>query len=192
VKRARSAGPTVRPHLRLVSPPDLHARPSLAVGDLVVYASHGIGRIESTQPADGLLPERIILVFERGLRVTLPLARARDTLRCLCAESELADVRTTLRAAASPSVEPWSRRHRLAQEKLAAGRVDGLAELVRDGLQRERRLASAPGSRPIAPTEDLLYRQARKLLAAEIAASRGIEADDADAWILQQVCGDHP
>jgi RNA polymerase-interacting CarD/CdnL/TRCF family regulator len=35
-----------------------------------------------------------------------------------------------------------------------------------------------------------LFRQARKLLTAEIAACRGIEQDEADAWILRQVASD--
>jgi RNA polymerase-interacting CarD/CdnL/TRCF family regulator len=32
-----------------------------------------------------------------------------------------------------------------------------------------------------------LYRQARKLLVAEVAAARGIEPDAADAWIGRQI-----
>jgi RNA polymerase-interacting CarD/CdnL/TRCF family regulator len=157
--------------------------PRLAVGDVVVYASHGIGQIESTHAAEGTQPARIILVLESGLRVTLPLARAREALRCLSGEPELEDVRLTLRRDVATSVEPWSRRHRLAQAKLTAGEISGLAEIVRDGLQRERRLTT-PSSKPI-PNE--LVRQARKLLTAEIAAARGIEQDEAEAWILRQV-----
>jgi RNA polymerase-interacting CarD/CdnL/TRCF family regulator len=163
----------------------------LAIGDVVVYASHGIGRIESTHPAEGPLPERIVLVFEGGLRVTLPLDRARGALRSLSGEPELEEVRRTLRADEVPPVEPWARRHRFAQEKLAEGRIGGLAEIVRDGLQRERRLATASSSRSTAPSNNELYRQARKLLAAEIAACRGIGAEAADAWVAQQVSGQH-
>jgi RNA polymerase-interacting CarD/CdnL/TRCF family regulator len=61
-----------------------------------------------------------------------------------------------------------------------------LAEIVRDGLQRERRLTTS-SSKPV-PNE--LLRRARKLLTAEIAACRGIEQEEADAWILQQVVAD--
>jgi RNA polymerase-interacting CarD/CdnL/TRCF family regulator len=185
VRQARRRD-TAETHLQLLPRLDDDAAPlRLAVGDLVVYASHGIGRIESIQPADGLLLERLILVFDGGLKVTLPLARAHDALRRVCGEPELEEVRQTLAAAAPPSVDRWSRRHRVDQEKLAAGLLDGLAEIVRDGLQRERRLAS--GGRPVAPSENQRYRQARKLLAAEIAACRGIAAEAADAWIQQQV-----
>ena len=160
----------------------------LAVGDVVVYASHGIGRIESAHAAEGAQPAGIILVLENGLRVTLPLVRAREALRRLSGEPELEDVRLTLRADVAPSAGPWPQRRRFVQEKLTAGEVGGLAEIVRDGLQRERRLTTASSKRssgrPLA-NED--FRKARRLLAAEIAASRGIEPEAADAWIVQQV-----
>ena len=193
MKPALTADASVRPRLQLL-PPLERSTPlslSLAAGDLVVYASHGIGRIESTRRAEGALPERIIVVFESGLRVTLPLERAREALRCLSGEAELEEVRRTLCADVPPSVEPWSRRHRLAQEKLIAGRVGGLAEIVRDGLERERRLATTSSSRSGTASESELYRQARKLLAAEVAACRGIEPEAADAWILEQVRTEH-
>jgi RNA polymerase-interacting CarD/CdnL/TRCF family regulator len=159
----------------------------LAVGDVVVYASHGIGRIESTHAAEGTQPARIILDLESGLRVTLPLVRARETLRCLSGEPELEDVRLTLRADVAPPVVPWPRRRRFAEEKLTAGEISGLAEIVRDGLQRERQLTTASNRRSGKPIANELFRKARRLLAAEIAASRGIEPEAADAWILQQV-----
>ena len=72
-----------------------------------------------------------------------------------------------------------------SQAKLAAGSASGLAEIVRDGIQRQRRRVKAGP----APVENQLFRQARTLLAAEIAASRGIELDEADAWIAQQTAG---
>jgi RNA polymerase-interacting CarD/CdnL/TRCF family regulator len=150
----------------------------LAVGDRVVYASHGIGRVESKQPRAALT-----LVFENGLKVTLPLALARASLRALSGESELADVRRTLQVDTPPAVEPWSRRHRRLQAKLADGSISGLAEIVRDGIHRERRRVKGGP----APVENQLYRKARSLLVAEIAAARSIEPDAADAWISQLV-----
>ena len=80
-------------------------------------------------------------------------------------------------------VEPWARRNRVAQEKLASGEIGGLAEIVRDGLTAGA-AAHHTSNKPIA---NELFRQARKLLTAEIAACRGIEQEAADAWILQQV-----
>jgi RNA polymerase-interacting CarD/CdnL/TRCF family regulator len=168
------------------TPPAARSTLRLAAGDVVVYASHGIGRIESAHAAEGTQPARIILALESGLTVTLPLVRARETLRCLSGEPELEDVRLTLGADVAPPVEHSSRRRRFAQEKLRAGEIGGLAEIVRDGLQRERRLTTS-SSKPLA---NELFRRARMLLTAEIAASRGIEPEAADAWIVQQVASD--
>jgi RNA polymerase-interacting CarD/CdnL/TRCF family regulator len=158
----------------------------LAVGDVVVYASHGIGRVEARRARSGTLPETVTIAFEGGLRVVLPLTRARAALRPLSSEMELEDVRRTLRADASPSVESWSSRHRAAREKVAAGAVTALAEVVRDGLQREQQLAGDRG-RTTGPSDRQLYLRARTLLSAEIALCRGIDVAAADAWILEQV-----
>jgi len=164
---------------------DAQAALPLAVGDLVVYASHGIGRVESRDHhrGDG---EMLVLVFESGLKVTLPLDRAQNTLRSLSGESELEEVQRTLGSDSPPAAEHWSRRHRNSQAKLVGGTVGGLAEIVRDGAHRERGRVKGGA----APIRNQLYRTARKLLAAEVAAARGIELDAADAWIGLQVEGD--
>ena len=164
---------------------DAQAPLRLAVGDRVVYASHGIGRIES-RVQDRTNAELLVLVFESGMRVTLPLERAQNALRPLSGESELEEVQRTLGGDSAPAaLEHWSRRHRNAQAKLVDGSVSGLAEIVRDGAHRER--ARVKGG--TAPIRNQLYRTARKLLVAEVAAARGIEPDAADAWIGLQIEG---
>ena len=158
----------------------------LAVGDLVVYASHGIGRVESREDHQGN-GGTLVLLFENGLKVTLPLDRAQNALRSLSGEPELKEVQRTLGGDSHPAaLEHWSRRHRNAQAKLVAGSVSGLAEIVRDGEHRERARAKSG----TASIRSQLYRNARKLLVAEVAAARGIEPDAADAWIVQQINGD--
>jgi CarD family transcriptional regulator len=162
---------------------------TVKVGDWVVYGSHGIGRVERRGREGASLPETITLDFASGMRVTLPVARALEALRPLSSERELQGVKRMLRADAPATAEPWSRRHRVTQAKVATGHVNELAEVVRDGLRRERHNASAAGTgKTVAPSDRHLYLQARALLAAEIALCRGIEPDDADAWIDEQVC----
>lgn len=174
---------------RRVAPPSGEPRSllRLAVGDVVVYACHGIGHVEARWPAGGDRPETVVLVFESGLKVIFPVELARSTVRPLSGESQLEDVRLTLRAVAAPKVESWSRRFRSTREKVTAGRATALAEVVRDGLQRERQLAAGLSARSPAPSERHLYLQARKLLTAEIAHVREIDAVEADAWIVEQV-----
>ena len=79
----------------------------------------------------------------------------------------------------------------VAASPLRAGEADRRRDR-RIGGDRPRRSAtraaahhaSSVSGRPMANEH---FRQARRLLAAEIAASRGIEPEAADAWIVQQV-----
>jgi len=163
---------------------------TLTVGDTVVYASHGIGCIEARLGGDEDVRAQVVLTFESGLRVTLPVARARSALRLPSGELELEDVRQTLRSSSGPRIEPWAKRFRTMRDKVAAGEATSLAEVVRDGLTRERELAERAGDRPnVATSEHGLYLQARKLLGAEIAFSRGTDAAEADVWIVEQFDG---
>ena len=184
---SQSADGSERGHLRLASPDDDCAPElDLGVGDVVVYASHGIGCVEARRAGTGRVSDVVVVLFESGLRITLPVARARSALRALSGEVELEDVRRTLRADPPPSIEPWSRRLRWMRERVTAGDVTGLAEVVRDGLRRERELGGANGRAAVATSDRGLYLQARKLLAAEVAFARGIDPVDADVWLVDQ------
>lgn len=155
----------------------------LAVGDAVVYGFHGVGLVAA---AEGGAAQSIVVEFPSGLRVTMPLELAHESLRALSNEKDLAHVGKTLSADESENEPQWARRFRAAREKLTAGEVTGLAEVVRDGARREDRLALRSGSTP-SPAERDLYRRARQLLADEISAARGIDRLDADNWITEQI-----
>ena len=157
----------------------------LAVGDVVVYGFHGLALIASSE-GDAAAPKAVVLEFASGLRVTLPSARARESLRSLAGESDLARVEETLAADESASESQWAKRSRATREKLVAGEVLGLAEVVRDGARREHRAALRSGPMP-SSAERELYERARRLLAAEIGAVRGIDLPAADGWISEQI-----
>jgi RNA polymerase-interacting CarD/CdnL/TRCF family regulator len=153
----------------------------LDVGDFVVYGCHGVGRVSAN---DGRAAEQAMLVleFESGLRVTLPVERALESIRPLSNQRQVAEVARTLRAEATPGQEQWSQRFRATREKLAAGQATGLAEIVRDSIHRDRRRGTVAS-----PAERELYLKARRLLAVEISVSRGIDPPDADEWITEQI-----
>ena len=159
----------------------------LAVGDNVVYASHGIGCVEARTAERDDIPETIVVLFTSGLRVSFPVDLARDALRAPLGERELEEVRRTLCAETTVDEAQWTQRFRAMREKVAKGSVTALAEVVRDGAHREQRLAAGPANSRTGPSERHLYLQARKLLVAEIALARGIDAEEADVWIVEQV-----
>ena len=157
----------------------------LAVGDIVVYGFHGVALIAASE-GDAAAPTAVVLEFTSGLRVTLPSARAHQSLRSLASEADLARVEETLTADESPTDAQWTTRFRATRDKLVAGEVIGLAEVVRDGAHREHRRALRSGSMP-SPAERELYVQARRLLAEEVGAVRGIDLPTADKWISEQL-----
>ena len=156
----------------------------LHVGDRIVYGYHGVGLIAAGD--GGKEPSTIVIEFSSGLRVTLPVARAREALRSLSSESDLARVEQILGGGEAPGELQWSKRFRATRDKIAGGHVTGLAEVVRDGAHRERRQTIRSGSTP-SPAERELYIRARRLLAEEVGAARGIDPLEADDWITAQI-----
>ncbi len=161
----------------------------LAVGDVVVYGTHGIGRIAAREQQSvlGGVQEVVVLELADGLTVTLPLTRAQEQLRPLASEADMDRVRKTLREDRALSSDPWLSRRRETLAKLTGGDPVELAEIVGDGAQRER-ARRAKGDKPQLSTgEREIFVKARNLLADEIARARGIQQAEADGWIDDQL-----
>ena len=158
---------------------------TLAVGDLVVYGNHGIGRVAARRPQEilGGTQEVIVLELEQ-LTVTLPLTLARTQLRPVATKAELGLVGVALREDEELSSRNWLSRRRETLEKLIAGTPPQLAEIVSEGAQRER-LRSANGGRKaqLSSSERELYTRARMLLTNEIALALDVQPAAAETWI---------
>jgi hypothetical protein len=70
---------------------------------------------------------------------------------------------------------------------VTSGEAAGLAEVIRDASRRNERATARKEPGRLSLTERQLYLKARKLLADEIGASRGVDAPAADAWIGDQL-----
>jgi RNA polymerase-interacting CarD/CdnL/TRCF family regulator len=157
----------------------------LAVDDLVVYASHGVGRVT------GMREQMVMLEFERGLFVTLPAARAAECVRPVSTAVELVAIGRVLGGAEVVSQENWQRRLKTTRGKVAGGEASSLAEVVRDASRREERTNAGKEPSGLSQTERQLYVDARRLLADEIGATLGVDSPSADAWIGDQLV-QHP
>lgn len=161
----------------------------LAVGDEVVYGTHGIGRVAARkeQVVLGAAREVVVLELADGLTVTLPLGLAQEQLRPLATEADMDKVQEALRQDRPLSVDPWLSRRRETLAKLTGGDPVELAEIVGDGAQRERK-PRAKGTKPQLSTgEKEIFVRAWKLLSGEIARARGIPEAEADGWIDEQL-----
>jgi RNA polymerase-interacting CarD/CdnL/TRCF family regulator len=98
----------------------------LAVDDVVVYASHGGGRVAIRQQ------ETVVLEFaESGLSVTLPIERTVECVRPVSTEVEIASIGRTLGRADTVSQENWQRGLKTTRGKATGGEAAGLAEVIR-------------------------------------------------------------
>jgi len=161
----------------------------LTVGEAVVYAPHGVGRIVAREDrvVDGTARPFVVLDLADGLTVSLPLDRAEAQLRSLASEADLRLVQETLRQSAVASDKPWLARRRDMHEKLANGGLLDLAELVRDTAPRRAGATDSRPERSFARGEQDVFRKARWLLSSEVAAVRGVELTQADSWIESQL-----
>ncbi len=161
----------------------------LAVGDAVVYAAHGSGRVLARERKTilGVEQEVVVLELAHGLCVTLPIRRARERLRPVASEADVQRVQKTLHENGEANDDGWLKRLKQGQAKLASGDPLELAEIVRDGMRLDGSLA-ARGTKPkLSESERRLYVKARQLLAQEIGSARGLVRGEADAWIEEQV-----
>ena len=155
---------------------------SLAVDDVVVYASHGVGRVAIRRE------QSVVVEFANsGLSVILPIERAIACVRPVSAEAEIRSLGETLGGADADVHANWQRRLKATRAKVSGGEALGLAEVVRDASRREERASARNEPGKLSLTERQLYLKARQLLAAEIGASRGVDPAHADEWISAQI-----
>lgn len=159
--------------------------PALTVGGVVVYRSHGVGRIVDVQAATPDSPGFAVLELGDGLTVTLSLEQAGALLRAPASEDQLREVQGILGDDPVDDPGSWPTRLRAMQQKVAAGELTGLAEVTRDGIKDDRKRGGRGGS-TLPPSQRALCLKARRLLATEIAAVRNIDTEQADAWIVAQ------
>lgn len=183
LERRERASPRQQRHPAtvLVILPDV----KLAVGDVVVYGSHGIGHVVACRKQEMLGERQDVVVLQlEQLTVTLPLALARTELRPLANEADIRGVSLALGADAELNSHNWLSRRREATEKLVGGTPAELAEIVSEGAQRKR-LRSAKGgqSSQFTLSERDHYAKARALLSDEIAVALDIDPAEAETWI---------
>ncbi|HEX3954972.1 MAG TPA: CarD family transcriptional regulator [Stellaceae bacterium] len=105
-------------------------------GDLVVYPTHGVGKITSieTQEIAGHTLNVFVVTFDKD-RMTLrvPLAKAKVSgLRKLSSQKEMETALAKLRGRSRAKRTMWSRRAQEYQAKIASGDPASIAEVVRD------------------------------------------------------------
>ena len=105
-------------------------------GDLVVYPTHGVGKItaiEEQEIAGHTLNVFVVLFDKDRMTLRVPLAKAKNSgLRRLSSRKEMDAALAKLRGRSRAKRTLWSRRAQAYQAKIASGDPAAIAEVVRD------------------------------------------------------------
>lgn len=161
----------------------------LAVGDIVVYRSHGAGPVTARESRviHGEQQEVVVLALARGLRVELPLQRARQLLRPLADEADISRVQEALSTDQALGGDTWLKRQRETLSRLNDGNPIGLAHIIRNSARRQAARSPKGGKPPQSLWEREIATKARSLLSTEIAFARDLEPEEANSWIDRQL-----
>ncbi len=150
-------------------------------GDLVVYPSHGVGRIDSVgavEIAGHKLNVIQISFAENAMVLRIPVNKAAGSgLRKLASPEELDKAQAILKGRPRTSRLMWAKRAQEYQAKINSGSLTALAEVVRD-LQ-----ASADGTASSFSQRNL-FELAMDRLAAEFAAVGKVDKATATRQLL--------
>jgi RNA polymerase-interacting CarD/CdnL/TRCF family regulator len=150
---------------------------TLAVGDRVVYPNQGVCKVFAVDAME-VAGQRLTMVSMRreedGAVVRVPEAKVRTIgLRKVASGEEVEKLFAFLKSDSDKADLDWKQRARTNADRMSAGGIMGLAEVVK-GLQVLSEL------RPLPTKERELYDNARHLLVTELAASLNISDCDAE------------
>jgi CarD family transcriptional regulator len=153
-------------------------------GDLVVYPTHGVGKIQAVENQEiaGHSLTVFVVHFDKD-RMTLrvPVAKAKNSgLRRLSTKKEMESALTKLKGRSRAKRTMWSRRAQEYEAKINSGDPASIAEVVRD-LYRN---ASQPEQ---SYSERQIYQAALDRLVREFAAVEKIDEDAAVKRVEQML-----
>ena len=143
-----------------------------AVGDNIVYPMHGAGTIEAIddRELDGEKCQYyVLLIPQNGIRIMIPVGKATQIgVRRVIKKSEFNGVNETLRGESTEMAKIWNRRYRDNLEKLKTGKINHVAEVVRDLMRvdHEKRLSTG---------EKKMLSNAKQILISELILACGKE-----------------
>lgn len=145
-------------------------------GDLVVYPSHGVGKLEKIeiQTIAGQELQVLVINFEKNrMTLRLPLAKARNAgLRALSSANDIEDIMSVLKKKVRATKGIWARRAAEYESKINSGSIQSVAEVLRELHRNDDQPEQSYSERQI-------YQNALERIASEIAAVKSIRFDEA-------------
>jgi len=155
------------------------------IGDKVVYPHHGAGVVAKKEARIILGQEReylTIQILHNDMTVNVPSENCdRVGLRKVIDEEMVERVLEVLHGDGTNMPKNWNRRFKYNRDKMKTGDIFELAEVVRNLSLRDQEKGLSTG-------EKQMFVKAKKILASELMYAKGMDEDDAAAW-LDEVLG---
>ena len=175
-----------RPHggrnLFVVPPQVNNRKNNFAVGEYVVYPTHGVGKImghEVERIGEHELKVFVIAFEKDKMILRVPVGRAEAAgLRSISSNDQIGKALSTLKGRAKIARGMWSRRAQEYEAKINSGNLVAIAEVVRDlhkNVDQSERSYS----------ERMIYETAMHRLCGEVAASERVDIKDAQDRLLK-------
>jgi CarD family transcriptional regulator len=156
-------------------------------GDAIVHPTRGVGVVVDIQErqwqgSSSQYYQIELLGREPSLKLMIPIEEADELgLRRAIRQSEVEQVWRVLRSKPEDLPKNHKTRHKLLREKLHAGDVFQVAEVLRDltWRRREEDHLTTRGKR--------IYKEALMFLAAEIAAAQGIDVSESETQVREKL-----
>ncbi len=147
-----------------------------AVGDYVVYPTHGVGQITGIEEQEivGTKLKLFVVEFDKEkMTLRVPIDKADATgMRALASADKMKTAMTTLKGRARVKRTMWSRRAQEYEAKINSGDPVSIAEVIRD-------LHRAEGQPEQSYSERQIYEAAMERLMRELAAVEGLDDEQA-------------
>jgi CarD family transcriptional regulator len=153
---------------------------SFKIGDKIVYPNHGVTVVEQIGEThiDGLSNTFYHLrLLANDSRLMVPIGNSeRIGLRRLYAQKEIKSLISILETRPPKTHTDWKGRYRENLEKMKTGKLEDVAEVLKNLTQVQRR-------KSLSFREKKMYDRAKHLLVSEVAIVKGISEPEADLLI---------
>ncbi len=150
------------------------------VGDKVVYPHHGAGTVVKKEVREVLGQKReylTIKILHNDMTVNVPCENVEKVgLRQVIDEEMVTVVLKALTGGGTQMPKNWNRRFKHNRDKMKTGDIFELAEVVRNLSLREQEKGLSTG-------EKQMFVKAKKILASELMYAKGMDEDEAAAWL---------
>ena len=147
-----------------------------STGDIVVYPSHGVGKLEKieSQTIAGQELKVLVINFEKKrMTLRLPSAKAKNAgLRNISTREDISKTLDKLSSKMKATKGIWARRAQEYETKINSGCIGSLAEVLRELHRTENQSEQSYSERQI-------YQSALERFADEVAVVEAIQFDEA-------------